>query len=529
MEVTATVEAEAQQENVSERVPSRRERVARSRPRWRMPLLYDEFVTPTLNVMEGRDRTKRLLLMVADAVALLAASACAALVEQSGDGADVVLLMLGSLPLWILIFKLMGLYDRDAHLIHSPTLDELPRIGLTAFIAAASLLIAAPALTSIDPGRSYTLLLMAFSFVLVATSRASARDLVRRWYEPERCLIVGSGSVAQVLARKITGHPEYGVKLVGFIDAEAGVSQNGSRAHLPGENSVDYGAGDLNGTGTPRLGDHGSFSQVCLEHGVERVVIAFTTLGHEDLLGVVAASKALNVKVSVVPRLFEAMGHSVEVDQVEGMTLLGVRGASRSRSAIALKRSFDISLSALGLLLLAPLLAMIALATKLTSPGPALYRQERVGRGDRSFQMYKFRTMVADADERKVALAHLNEAEGPMFKIPDDPRLTRLGRLLRHVSLDELPQLWNVMRGEMSLVGPRPLVPSEDHQVIGRHRDRLQLCPGLTGPWQVLGRTAIPFPEMLKLDYLYVAEWSLWNDIKLMLRTLAVVVRGRGI
>ena len=142
--------------------------------------------------------------------------------------------------------------------------------------------------------------------------------------------------------------------------------------------------------------------------------------------------------------------------------------------------------------------------------------------------MLKFRTMVDNADELKEELAHLNEATMPMFKIADDPRITAIGGFLRRTSLDELPQLFNVLRGEMSLVGPRPLVPSEDVHVIGFHRERLSLTPGLTGPWQVLGRTAIPFEEMVRLDYLYVAEWSLWTDIKLILRTAPLLLQARG-
>ena len=165
---------------------------------------------------------------------------------------------------------------------------------------------------------------------------------------------------------------------------------------------------------------------------------------------------------------------------------------------------------------------------KLTSRGPVFYVHDRVGRGNEHFRMLKFRTMVEGADDLKPHLEHLNEADGPMFKIADDPRVTPIGRFLRRTSLDELPQLSNVLRGDMSLVGPRPLIPSEDVHVIGYHRERLDLTPGLTGPWQVLGRTAIPFQEMIKLDYLYVAEWSLWNDIKLLLRTAPTVVQGRG-
>ncbi len=157
------------------------------------------------------------------------------------------------------------------------------------------------------------------------------------------------------------------------------------------------------------------------------------------------------------------------------------------------------------------------------------FKQRRVGRANREFQMLKLRTMVDGADAMKADLAHLNEVPGgTMFKIDLDPRVTPVGRFLRASSLDELPQLINVLRGEMSLVGPRPLVPEEDDNVIGWHRARLELTPGLTGPWQVMGRNQIPFHEMVKLDYLYVSEWSLWNDITLLLRTLPVVLGRRG-
>lgn len=216
------------------------------------------------------------------------------------------------------------------------------------------------------------------------------------------------------------------------------------------------------------------------------------------------------------------------VDEVEGMSLLSVRGVVHTRSARRAKRAMDVAGATVALVLLAPLILMIALAVKLTSKGPLLFAQARVGRDHEQFQMLKFRTMVDGADALKQGLADLNEAQYPMFKIAADPRVTRVGQFLRRTSLDELPQLWNVLRGQMSLVGPRPLVPSEDAQVIGWHRARLHLSPGLTGPWQVMGRTEIPFQEMIKLDYRYLANWSLWNDVKLLLRTVPVVLRARG-
>jgi lipopolysaccharide/colanic/teichoic acid biosynthesis glycosyltransferase len=189
----------------------------------------------------------------------------------------------------------------------------------------------------------------------------------------------------------------------------------------------------------------------------------------------------------------------------------------------------DLAGSILGLVVLAPFLIAISLAIRLTSHGPALFRQRRIGRGGRQFDVFKFRTMVDGADALKDDLFVLNEAEDGFFKIAEDPRLTRIGRLLRRTCLDELPQLLNVVRGEMSLVGPRPLVPDEDRRIEGWERDRLLLKPGMTGHWQIFGSSRIPLREMVKIDYLYGANWSLWLDAKILLRTVPYMVRRHGL
>jgi lipopolysaccharide/colanic/teichoic acid biosynthesis glycosyltransferase len=188
----------------------------------------------------------------------------------------------------------------------------------------------------------------------------------------------------------------------------------------------------------------------------------------------------------------------------------------------------DITFSSLLLFLLAPVLALIATAIKLDSPGNVFFRQRRIGRDDRPFEMLKFRSMVADADGQKQTLLHLNEATG-LFKIADDPRLTRAGRFLRRSSLDELPQLLNVLRGDMSLVGPRPLIAEEDCRIEGWHRRRLNLTPGMTGHWQILGSARIPLEDMVRIDYLYVTNWSLWLDCKILLRTVPYILTRRGL
>ncbi len=191
----------------------------------------------------------------------------------------------------------------------------------------------------------------------------------------------------------------------------------------------------------------------------------------------------------------------------------------------------DLVVAVIMLAVLSPLFAFIALRIKLEAPGPVFFRQERIGNRGRRFRIYKFRSMYVDADAQKGEVGHLNKHDesGPtMFKIPEDPRITPFGRTLRKWSLDELPQLINVVRGEMSLVGPRPLIIEEDRHIVGHGRRRLDLTPGLTGLWQVMGRSDIPFAEMVTLDYLYVTNWSLWGDLKLLARTLPAVLRGRG-
>jgi lipopolysaccharide/colanic/teichoic acid biosynthesis glycosyltransferase len=234
------------------------------------------------------------------------------------------------------------------------------------------------------------------------------------------------------------------------------------------------------------------------------------------------------VKVGIVPGANDAYGPSIEVDEVEGVTVLGVNPPVLGRTSRWLKRAFDFSVATFTLLLTAPLLLLAAIAIPLDSRGPVFFRQRRVGKGGRPFTLLKLRTMVPDADDRRQTLM-ASSSDPNWLQLDRDPRVTKLGRVLRRASIDELPQLWNVLRGEMSLVGPRPLPHEEDAKVYGWARGRLDLTPGITGLWQVLGRTSIPFEEMVKLDYAYVTNWSVWMDLRLLLRTLPAVLRRRGV
>jgi exopolysaccharide biosynthesis polyprenyl glycosylphosphotransferase len=215
--------------------------------------------------------------------------------------------------------------------------------------------------------------------------------------------------------------------------------------------------------------------------------------------------------------------------RARSVELLPLVELSRPRGARVIKRAIDVVGAALGIVLAAPIMLLIALAVRLTSRGPAIFAQERCGLGGRRFRFYKFRTMVEDAEDQRAALVHLNEMRGPVFKISRDPRITRLGAVLRKTSLDELPQLWNVLRGEMSLVGPRPPMPEEVAHYDARQFQRLAVTPGITGLWQVSGRSTInDFETWLELDLAYARRWSLWLDLRILARTVLVVISARG-
>ncbi len=264
--------------------------------------------------------------------------------------------------------------------------------------------------------------------------------------------------------------------------------------------------------------------------GAERVSWGGAPVGLQGLAG------AAGRRGGTPPWLADVRGPEVGIrrDALHGVAVAGLRrsGLARSsmpRSSMRVKRALDLLGASLGLLAVLPLAVAIAAAIKLDGGGPVFFRQLRVGRHGRRFQMLKFRTMVPEADALKDALRHRNEARGGLFKIAEDPRVTRVGRFLRRSALDELPQLLNIIKGEMSLVGPRPLVIEEDERIAGWRRRRLELMPGMTGPWQILGPARAPLGEMVAIDCLYVADWSLWKDLKILLRTVPHVLGRRGL
>ncbi len=472
---------------------------ARSKSRWRRGWLI------------------RRLLLLADVVGLLAAFIAAELIWVPWQGHrgtfathTEVLLFICTMPLWVVAAKLYGLYDKDEERTDHSTGDEvitfLHMITLGAWLLAAGAWVTGVA----TPDLPKLVTFWFFALVLVASARASVRAYCRRTPNyVQNTIVIGAGTVGQLFARKILQHPEYGLNLLGFVDRDTGDEQTVG--------------------GLPVLGSPDSLTSLIQELEVERVIVAFPQTSTSETLGLIYSLSDENVQIDVVPQLYELVGAGIGIHSVEGLPLLGLAPFRLSSSSHLLKRTMDICVSLLGLVLFAPVLLGIALAVRLDSRGPAIFSQVRRGAGETVFRVLKFRTMSADADDRKLDFAHLNKHLDPrMFKIEDDPRVTQLGRFLRRYNLDELPQLINVLKGEMSLVGPRPLILDEDQHVQQWARKRLDLKPGMTGLWQVLGASSIPFEDMVRLDYLYVTTWSLSEDVRLLLRTIPVVFRGRA-
>jgi exopolysaccharide biosynthesis polyprenyl glycosylphosphotransferase len=421
-----------------------------------------------------------------------------------------------ALPLLIVISKVVGLYDRDEHVLRKTTIEEVPTLFSVATLFVLTFWLFDGLSAHGALGRPEVLSLWALVFLFMMVARSTARSLVRRITPVERCLVLGDDDAARSMRRKFELSFSVSAMVVGRVplvpEPGGARNRNGRPRVLPGP---------------PMLGTLETLGLVLLQHDIHRVIVVPSMAESEQTLEAIRVVRALGVRVSIVPRMLEVVGSSVEFDEVDGVTMLGLHGSRLSRSSGVVKRGMDIVGSATVLLLLSPLLALIAAAVKLNSPGPVLFRQKRIGRGGRQFDMLKFRSMRDGADAEKEALLALNETQG-LFKIADDPRVTRVGRFLRRRSLDELPQLLNVLRGEMSLVGPRPLVPEDDAQVQGWERDRLALSPGMTGQWQILGSTRVPLEEMVKIDYLYGANWSLWTDLKILLRTALYVAGARS-
>ncbi|HZR95684.1 MAG TPA: exopolysaccharide biosynthesis polyprenyl glycosylphosphotransferase, partial [Gaiellaceae bacterium] len=390
---------------------------------------------------------------------------------------------------------LVGLYVDDLR-AWVGTVADVPRLLLAGLLLSWPMLALLDGLAAPHPALGAVSVAGATAAGTGATRAAARAGCRRSGAYRERVLVVGSGAVAAAAAARLRADRRLGLDPIGYVD------------------DVHHGNGVLG----PRLGDLSALERLIATRQVDRVLVAFSRASHAELLGCIRTCREAGVPVDVVPRLFEVLDDARPCDAVGGLPLLTLGAPELSSGAAACKRMFDLGAAALMLVLLAPVMLLIALAIKVDSPGPILYTQRRSGRGGAFFTLYKFRSMRRHAPV-------LVQASGAIVKLEDDDRLTRVGRVIRRFSLDEAPQLFNVLRGEMSLVGPRPLVEAEQRSLgeSWQHR-RADVRPGLTGRWQTAGRSHVPFEDMISLDYQYVMGWSLARDVKILLATIPAVL-----
>jgi exopolysaccharide biosynthesis polyprenyl glycosylphosphotransferase len=469
--------------------------------------------SPAGGLPQGRVR----VLMAADLVAVtLALFGTYLLAEAIGPPAVIapnwaLVALAVAIPVgWLGVFAVYRLYEGETRAIAPNSFDEVSTLFNALLAGSLLLLVVGQGLKKFTDVFIYSPLEAAMFLALALVLVPSLRGAVRTWLvphvmRPRRALIVGAGPSGLLLQQKIESHPEFGLELVGFVDDEPQAD-------------------------VPLVGRTSDLTRLVENLEIDWVVLAASNAPYEETLELVRAVRRPDVHLSIVPNYFELFASNATIEDLEGIPVVSLPTMRFSRSVRALKRTVDIVAAGVGLLVLSPLLAAVAIVIKLDSPGPVFFRQARQGRGGREFRIWKFRTMVTDAEDKRFELDHLNDMEsaGPLFKIKDDPRITRVGKFLRKSSIDELPQLFNVLSGEMSLVGPRPFVVHESEQITGWAGRRLETTPGITGLWQVLGRNDIPFEEMVKLDYIYVTNWSLWWDVKILCQTIPVVFGRRG-
>jgi exopolysaccharide biosynthesis polyprenyl glycosylphosphotransferase len=415
-----------------------------------------------------------------------------------------------ALPFFVVTAKLQGLYDHDEERTDHTTADDL--VGVFYLVTTGTWLFFATTyvFNLASPSVERLTFFWALSIALIALLRAGARAVCRRSVAYlQNTIIVGAGDVGSLLARKIRQHPEYGLVVVGFVDD----------APADGREGLLGGIDDLE-----------SFVRL---FDVERVIFAFAEQPDRDVLDVARHLRRLDVQIDVVPRLFDLVGPKAEIYTLEGLPLVGLPPAKPSRSSLLLKRALDIAGASLGLLLTAPLFAFIALRIKRDSAGPVFFRQTRLGMNMQELELLKFRTMYVDADDsahREFIRASMDRTmaleDGGLYKLERRDEITPFGRWLRKTSLDELPQLVNVLRGDMSLVGPRPSIPYEVESFEPHHFDRFLVPAGITGLWQVTARAHSTFGEALDMDVAYARGWSLGLDLRLLLLTPYRVLAG---
>lgn len=414
---------------------------------------------------------------------------------------------------WVLVLAACGAY-RPGRLW--PLRQEAALVVRAAALFALLILALLTAFKIYNVSRLFLLLAFTLQPALALFSRVAVRAALGRLRaaggNPRHLLIAGAGERGRAFARELARHPELGLRVIGFLDDDPG--KRGSRWE-----------------GVPVLGGLDRLPGVLAEHVVDEVVVALPFDAFDRIRAVVAACEAQGKNVHLMADALETRVARSRVSEFNGLPLLSLVSGPDAPLALACKRIIDVAGAAVLLAAFSPVMLAVAVAVKLTSPGPVLFRQRRVGLHGRLFTLYKFRSMVADAEARLRAdrrLYEMYQANG--FKVPaeQDPRITPLGRFLRKTSLDELPQLWNVLKGDMSLVGPRPIVPSELGNYDGLRAAYLSMRPGVTGYWQVSGRSEVDYPDRVACDLHYVLNWTFVMDLVILLNTIPAVLRQRG-
>jgi exopolysaccharide biosynthesis polyprenyl glycosylphosphotransferase len=415
------------------------------------------------------------------------------------------------LPMWAFLLVFFRAY-------RSPGEASIPELSLATIRAVGAGLVLLLALVFLlkahEVSRAIVVSFGILDCVVLVAARLGRvwafRRALWRGEEHRRVLIVGTGNRAERLAGRLCQRPEWGIDIVGFLDSDP---------TLVGKSIL----------GAPVLGILDEISSVLRDHVIDEVVLAIPRGMISVAEKVVLACEEEGVKVRLMADLFDINVARMVLDEFDDVPLLTFEPVAQEEWRLLVKRAMDIGLTLAAMPVVLPLMGLIALAIRRDSPGPAFFRQLRVGQNKRRFLLYKFRTMIEGSERFQSELEHLNEAQGPIFKIANDPRVTWVGRILRRTSLDELPQLFNVLRGEMSLVGPRPM-SVRDVNLFDRgiQRKRFSVRPGMTCLWQISGRSNLPFSKWLELDLWYIEHWSLMVDLKILLRTIPAVFRGTG-
>lgn len=352
-----------------------------------------------------------------------------------------------------------------------------------------------------------------FTVILLGLTRLLKNGLLQMLRQQgigvKQLLIIGAGEMARTVMRAVVAHPEHGLQIVGFLDDD------------PDKRDTNIGR-------FKAFGHVDNLDAVLTTVNIDEVIITLPWQSYHTILSIMVHCENRGIRARIVPDLLQMTINRMRVVEIAGIPMISAREIRISGLNQLVKRLIDLTLASLIGLMLLPLMALMALVIKLESSGPVLFKQKRVGKDGRLFTIYKLRSMVVDAEAKREALQSLNEADGPLFKIKEDPRITRLGKWLRRSSFDELPQLWNVIVGDMSLIGPRPPLPTEVAEYQAWHMRRLEVAPGITGLGQISGRSELTFDEVALLDIYYIENWSLFLDTKILLQTIPRVILGNG-